>query len=577
MENRDIRELVEPLRRRWWIVAAIALVISAITYLHYRGSPPTYTASTTVYVQPSPLDALLGGTAATTDADRTVNNQARLVMTPAVANEVARKLNFKGDPRELLTFVNAVAAENSDFVQIEATASDPQFAADVANGFAEGFVRLGRRQLGNDAARARDKIQGELSGLAPVRENRAVRRDLEQRLASIAAIEAAPTQAARQVDRALPPAVEGGPGPKQAAIFAGLLGLVLGGALAYGLEAIDRRLPTSSVEAEYGMPVLASIPLDRKAAAEARGQSGLSISMVEPIRTVRTTLDHEVQGGTARTILVMSAIPGEGKSTLTKGLALAFHGSGKSVLVIDADLRYPVLHDWFGAPMEPGLSNVLRSQTSFELVTYQPSLDVDSADGIHIEGEPEPNHEPVSVSAKRGSAEEKATPGSPSTTLEPPVRDFPPGLFNSADGDASQAIAPSGNGNRRREPLLHLMSSGSPVRDPAALLGTEQMASVLVEAKTSYDVVVIDSSPLLVVSDAIPLAAAVDGVIAVSRSNLTTRDDAQRFSRALDRLREVEVLGLVLNGVRGTHASRYAYAGYQGPVGGRVAGGRRSA
>jgi len=100
---------------------------------------------------------------------------------------------------------------------------------------------------------------------------------------------------------------------------------------------------------------------------------------------------------------------------------------------------------------------------------------------------------------------------------------------------------------------------------------------VLAEAKTSYDVVVIDSSPLLVVSDAIPLAAAVDGVIAVSRSNLTTRDDAQRFSRALDRLRDVEVLGLVLNGVRGTHASRYPYAGYKGPVGGRAAGGRRSA
>ena len=349
----------------------------------------------------------------------------------------------------------------------------------------------------------------------------------------------------------------------RAAIFAGLLGLVLGGALAYVLEALNRRLPTSNVEAEYGMPVLASIPLDAKAATETRGLSGLPFSMVEPIRTVRTTLDHDVHGGTAaRTILVMSAIPGEGKSTLTKGLALGFHGSGKNVLVIDADLRYPVLHDWFGTPREPGLSNVLRTETSLELATHEPSLEVDSADGIRIEGEPEPNDEPVPISAKRGSADEKAPPGSPSTTLEPPVRDFPPGLSNWADGAASQAIAPSGNGNRRREPVLHLMSAGSRVQDPAALLGTEQMAPFLVEAKVSYDVVVIDSPPLLAVSDAIPLAVAVDGVIAVSRSNLTTPDDAQRFRRALDRLRGVTVLGLVLNGVRGAHAPRYPYAGY---------------
>jgi Mrp family chromosome partitioning ATPase len=100
------------------------------------------------------------------------------------------------------------------------------------------------------------------------------------------------------------------------------------------------------------------------------------------------------------------------------------------------------------------------------------------------------------------------------------------------------------------------------VQDPAALLGAEQMAPLLVEAKASYDVVVIDSPPLLAVSDAIPLAVAADGVIAISRSDLTTREDAQRFHRALDRIRGVTVLGLVLNGVRGTHTPRYPYAGY---------------
>lgn len=90
------------------------------------------------------------------------------------------------------------------------------------------------------------------------------------------------------------------------------------------------------------------------------------------------------------------------------------------------------------------------------------------------------------------------------------------------------------------------------------------MRRVLSEAANAYDVVLVDSSPLLAVSDAIPLARAVDAVIVVTRSDYTTIDAAQSLRRALERLPDVTVIGLVANGVRDSEYPpqyRYRFAG----------------
>jgi polysaccharide biosynthesis transport protein len=86
---------------------------------------------------------------------------------------------------------------------------------------------------------------------------------------------------------------------------------------------------------------------------------------------------------------------------------------------------------------------------------------------------------------------------------------------------------------------------------------------VLAEAAESYDVVLVDSAPFLAVSDGIPLARAVDGVVVVTRPDLTTRDAAERLRVALQRLPQVRVLGLVANGVRRSGLGRHdRYPGY---------------
>jgi len=86
------------------------------------------------------------------------------------------------------------------------------------------------------------------------------------------------------------------------------------------------------------------------------------------------------------------------------------------------------------------------------------------------------------------------------------------------------------------------------------------MKRVLAEAANSYDVVLVDSSPLLAVSDGIPLARAVDAVIVVTRSGYTTIDAARGLRRALERLPDATVIGLVANGVRDSeYPPQYRY------------------
>jgi Mrp family chromosome partitioning ATPase len=519
-EGRDIRELLRPLRRRWWMLVLVAVAIGAVSYYHYRDSVATYDASTTVFVERSSVDTVLGSPPSSEDPDRNLANQAGLVQTPAAAEQVARKLKYKGDPRALLSQVKVTPVEDSDFLRITATSPDPRFAADLANGFAAVLTQMGTGRVRNDARKARAEIERQLSQLAPTRENRAVRNGLEARLDQLHLIETLPTGGVRRIDRAVPPAMASGSSPVSKAIFAAVLGLILGAMLVYVLEALDRRLPSSRLEAEYGLPLLAAIPLNRKAAAQAQRHAGLPVQISEPVRTVRTTLDHGgVAGSAPRTILVTSALPGEGKTTLTKSLAVGFFEGGRNVLLIDADLRRPTLHRFFGVEPEQGLSDVLRSTTSLSSAVH--AVAPLNGEVQHVA------EQDMTAKANAVSLESKAASNGHSTAAGP---------------------------------VLHLLASGGEVADPAALLGSVQMARLLAEAAATYDVVLIDSSPLLAVSDVVPLATSVDGVIVVTRSQYTTREAAQSFRKALERLPDVTVVGLVANGVRdSTVPQQYRY------------------
>lgn len=361
-QSRDVREMLQPFRRRWWLIALIAVAVAAVTYEYYKGQRPKYVATTTVFVRAAGSSPVVG-TDPETDPARRLQNEATLLQTPAVAASVAKRLHYTGNPRNLLSLITVTPSPDSDFVTISATTPDPARSATVANQFASAFAALNTNETRALLAAQRDSVDAELAHTPRTLANQNLRANLETELQNLQLAAATPPPV-QQVNPATVPR-NGNASPVRNAIFAGILGLVLACILIQALEAFDRRLRPPVVESEYGLPLLASVPFSRKAHTATRSGARVPVSMMEGIRGLRTMLDHGA-GSTEppRTVLLTSAMSGEGKSTLIKSLALGYFDSARSVLVIDADLRRPMIHELFDAPLVPGLSDVLRSAIS---------------------------------------------------------------------------------------------------------------------------------------------------------------------------------------------------------------------
>ena len=108
---------------------------------------------------------------------------------------------------------------------------------------------------------------------------------------------------------------------------------------------------------------------------------------------------------------------------------------------------------------------------------------------------------------------------------------------------------------------LVVLPSGPEIANPPVVLGSDQMRSILSTLTDEFDVVLIDTSPLLAVSDAVPLLSGADGVILVSRLGHTTSDAAEDVVDQIRRVPGAHLLGLVVNDVRGRDAAmkRYSY------------------
>jgi capsular exopolysaccharide synthesis family protein len=85
----------------------------------------------------------------------------------------------------------------------------------------------------------------------------------------------------------------------------------------------------------------------------------------EAYRTLRINLEFASVDEPLRTLLVTSSGPGEGKSTALANLAVAMSDGDQAVILVDADLRRPTQHELFGLPIEPGLSDMFRSESAF--------------------------------------------------------------------------------------------------------------------------------------------------------------------------------------------------------------------
>ena len=167
------------------------------------------------------------------------------------------------------------------------------------------------------------------------------------------------------VDFAVPPTEPVKPRRGLLLVLAAFLGLFGGLFVAFFVEYMDDTIRTAvDVERTLKLPFLDVVPLAGAGSGPLYMASDPKSVVAESFRTIRTGVLLSMVDKPLQVILVTSAIPNEGKTTISANLALAMVNSGERVLVVDADLRRHNLHELFGFDSEPGLTNLLTAPTT---------------------------------------------------------------------------------------------------------------------------------------------------------------------------------------------------------------------
>jgi len=159
-----------------------------------------------------------------------------------------------------------------------------------------------------------------------------------------------------------------------------LLALFGGATLAVGLafffEYLDNRITSpDEVKQHLGLPFLGMVPaLFGKAIENPLINNGVPHNFSESFRAVRTNLLFSSAEEGARSVVVTSTGPGEGKTVVAANLAVALAQAGQRVLLVDADMRKPRVHAVFGKPQQPGLSNVLVGNAKSSGALYKTTV-----------------------------------------------------------------------------------------------------------------------------------------------------------------------------------------------------------
>ena len=393
-----LRDHAAILRRRWRILfictalgILIALGLSAL-------QAPLYRSEALVLLEPERVS-----TSATVMDPDEVATQTRVIASAQVAERVVESLSLDEEPDELLRSVTVEVLEQTRTVAITAERSSAAESAAVANAFASDYIAYRTQSAVTAVTSIRDgliaqlgTIVGELSTvraaladgrsqLLEAREQSLVTREAEVRTEiSLAQADTPDGAIGGQVLReAQPPGNAAQPRPVQAALFGGLLGLIVGVLLAYVRDRFDDgiRDELRLRSAVGGQPVLGRIPQEQ-------GDGSRLITLLEPhsaqseaYRTLTTNIRFLSSGHGDRTrgemLVITSAVSGEGKTTLAANVAVTAARVGLRVILVDADLRNPSVAARFGVDLPLGLSHVLAEQADLEKVLFDAdALDV---------------------------------------------------------------------------------------------------------------------------------------------------------------------------------------------------------
>lgn len=515
--------------RYWWLLVIVPLIGVAVAYHSSATARSQYQSVVTLQLNPAARSAFLPygtGNTGSNEISVLAASYGEVLRSRAFAETVIERLNLPLAPEILASSISTALAPNTNILRITVTSNHPADAQWLAQSIAQIFVTETIQSQGQSAglpsrlAEMEEAARGYPTRIAALRQQRdrldqAVARgdlsrltelnSLESRLAALESSHAnllveinrarSSMNTASILDDASPAVRISGLPLSRTLPFGFASGLGIAVAVILGLVRLDNRIRGPwDVKTVTGAPPLVQVTADRADKRDRSTGRGVLVDpnrdVAEAFRILRADLYAARAEQPCRTIIVTSPHPGEGKTFVASNLAATCARAGERVLLVDGNLRHPCLDQLFEH------SNGHGPPAPLQLV---PAL------------------------TQAAPAPSGAGTGTAVATVEaPPIA----------------GVTASGHDN------LSLLLTGPAVADAAPAL-----AQLLPRLREHWDVVIVDSAPILPVADTRLLVANADAVLVVARQGQTTQD---ALIDCLSRVRKAgaAVVGVVLNNPR---------------------------
>ena len=367
----DLRAYLQVFRNQKRVIALCVVIVVGLAAAYSFTRTPQYSAKASVVVQPVGIDTSDLGSSSLAELV-SLDTEKEVATSTAVEQAAARTMGT--DPQAIQRKTSVTFPTDSQILDITYTDGDSREAARGATAVATAYLDYRQERAVaqrdakiEDATATLNEIAKNLDDAIDEETQSSIRTQITYEISNLSGIAQVSVDPGYIITEPFPPSNPSSPNHKLNLAAGLFLGLFLGIGLAFLRERTDERARNrQDLEEAFAAPVLAIVPqtpgwTDRR--------STKLISVVDPqspsaesYRSLRTTVLAMAGRQGVKTVLITSALAGEGKTTTAANLAVSLANTGKRVVLVSADLRRPRVHQFFGLPNSRGLSDILTAE-----------------------------------------------------------------------------------------------------------------------------------------------------------------------------------------------------------------------